>query len=363
MTSIIAQNAPQFAAPRRVFDPAVESLPDFDYTFGMTATLKPVTIKTIERFRSTQLHNQRPVTVFLPPDYDTQPQRAYKVLYVNDGQDMPAVNLAKTLAHLIGHNEIEPLIVVAVHATRDRLQEYGTASIPNARGLGKKARKYSFFILDELIPYVNRRYRTLPGPVNTAVMGFSLGGLMAFDLAWNHPKIFGAVGVFSGSLWWRTDDADTHARQESRIMHRRVRDTELPGYLRMWFQAGTHDEQEDRDNNGVIDAIQDTTELMDELARKGFRPGLEMVYVQVEGGEHNQATWGFILPHFLRWTFPSQSYLMQHPLDGRATIAVPQPTRPAAPDRTQRPRKNVQATRVLRVAAVKSKLARRRPKP
>ena len=124
-------------------------------------------------------------------------------------------------------------------------------------------------------------------------------------------------GVFSGSLWWRTDDADTHARQESRIMHRRVRDTESPGYLRLWFQAGTDDEKDDRDNNGVIDAIQDTTELMDELARKGFRRGLDMVYTQVEGGEHNQATWGFILPYFLRWTFPTQRYVQQHPFDGR----------------------------------------------
>ena len=106
-------------------------------------------------------------------------------------------------------------------------------------------------------------------------------------------------------------------------MHRRVRDTESPGCLRMWFEAGTRDEKEDRDNNGVIDAIQDTTELMDELERKGFRRGLDMIYVQVEGGEHNQRTWGFILPYFLRWTFPTLSYVQQHPRDGHGFLAVP----------------------------------------
>ena len=159
------------------------------------------------------MHNQRQVTIFLPPDYDTSPHRHYKVLYANDGQDMPAVKMADTLATLYAQHEIEPIIVVAVHATRERLHEYGTAGIPNARGLGKRARKYSFLILDELMPTINRRYRTLTGPLNTAMMGFSLGGLMAFDLAWNHPDVFGAVGVFSGSLWWRTDDADTHRRQ------------------------------------------------------------------------------------------------------------------------------------------------------
>src|SRR5512136_39000 len=213
----------------------------------MTATIRPVITKTVERFRSKQLHNQRGLTIFLPPDYDRQPDRSYKVLYVKDGQDMPAGKMAEALVALMAPHEIEPIIVVAIHATRDRLQEYGTAGIPNARGLGKKAYKYSFFVLDEVLPYINRRYRTLTGPVNTAIMGWSLGGLMAFDLAWNHPDVFGAVGVFSGSFWWRTDDADMHARQESRIMHRRVRDADAPGCVRMWFQAGTNDEKEDRD--------------------------------------------------------------------------------------------------------------------
>lgn len=337
-----------------------ESPSHLGYTFSMTSLIQPVIIKTLERFRSKQLHNQRVITVFLPPDYESHPDKYYKVLYLNDGQDAPAIKLADTLAALIAHHEIEPIVVVAIHATRDRLHEYGTAGIPNARGLGRKARKYSFFILDEVLPYINRRYRTLPGPINTAVMGSSLGGLMAFDLAWNHPDVFGAVGVFSGSFWWRTDDADTHARQESRIMHRRVRDTDSPGYLRLWFQAGTDDEKDDRDNNGVIDAIQDTTELMDELARKGFRRGIDMVYTQVEGGEHNQATWGFSLPYFLRWTFPTQRYVQQHPFDGRDFISVTRKGREVSHPRAKTRRHHAQSTRLLRVAAKKSRITKRR---
>ncbi|HZY42373.1 MAG TPA: alpha/beta hydrolase-fold protein, partial [Anaerolineae bacterium] len=107
-----------------------------------------VSTKTIERFRSKHLHNSRPVTIYLPPDYALNPQRHYKVIYANDGQDMPAVKLAATLTTLIDHDEIEPVIVVALHATRERLHEYGTADVPNARGLGKKARKYAWFVLD-----------------------------------------------------------------------------------------------------------------------------------------------------------------------------------------------------------------------
>jgi hypothetical protein len=142
-------------------------------------------------------------------------------------------------------------------------------------------------------------------------------------------------------------------------MHRRVRDTDSPGQLRLWFQAGTHDEKEDRDNNGIIDAIQDTTELLDELERKGFRRGLDMIYTQVEGGEHNQQTWGFILPYFLRWTFPTSVYAQQHPRDGMGLLSVPMQGKPSIHQATKRRRSDVQAKRVLRVAGVRSKIVRR----
>ncbi len=288
----------------------------------MTAANPSVIVKTIERFRSKHLHNARPVTIFLPPDYHADHRKRYKVLYTNDGQDMPALKMKETLEALYARGEIEPLVVVAIHATRDRVQEYGTAGIPNARGLGRRAHKYTWFVLDEVMPYVNRHYRTLLGPPNTAIIGLSLGGLMAFDMAWTHPDVFGAVGVMSGSLWWRTNEADTHAKQESRILHRRVRDTEAPGQLRFWFEAGTLDEKEDRDDNGVIDAIQDTTELIDELESKGFRPGIDVLYVQMEGGEHHQATWAIALPYFLRWLWPTPHYLHNHPIDGTERITV-----------------------------------------
>jgi hypothetical protein len=110
----------------------------------------------------------------------------------------------------------------------------------------------------------------------------------------------------------------------------------------------------------VIDAIQDTTELIDELARKGFRRGIDMVYTQVEGGEHNQATWGFILPYFLRWTFPTQRYVQQHPLDGRDFISVQMKGREVSHPRGKTRKRDAQSTRLLRVAAKKSRITKRR---
>jgi S-formylglutathione hydrolase FrmB len=89
-------------------------------------------------------------------------------------------------------------------------------------------------------------------------------------------------------------------------MHKVVRNAKSKPNIQCWFQVGTKDETSDRDHNGVIDAIQDTTELMDEMALKGFQVGVDMTYFEVEGGEHNQRTWGKALPHFLRWAFPAR---------------------------------------------------------
>ena len=60
------------------------------------------------------------------------------------------------------------------------------------------------------------------------------------------------------------------------------------------------------DGNGVIDAIQDTTELVDELAARGYARGREVVYRETAGGRHDEETWAKELPGFLRWAWPDR---------------------------------------------------------
>ncbi len=266
-------------------------------------------IKTIENFYSKSLDNRRTIQVFLPSSYNSAANATvrYKVLYANDGQDMTDLQLKQTLEQLDRTKSIAPLIVVAVYANADRTKEYGTAGLPNAQGLGAKATAYTDFLTREVMPYINANFRTQSGAANIGIMGASLGGLSAFDLAWKHPHLFGKVGVFSGSFWWRTDDTNVSTKQASRIMHKIVHDSPVRPALKMWFEAGTLDETSDRDGNGVIDAIQDTTELMDELRIKGYRDHSDMLYVQVAGGRHNQETWATVLADFLCWAFPLQA--------------------------------------------------------
>lgn len=268
-------------------------------------TPPPVTVETLT-FDSRFLTNTpRIVDVYLPPGYQADDDQRYPVLYAQDGQDMGAVHLKSTLEVLYAVSALRPVIVVAIHASGERLNEYGTAGIPDYQYRGSKADLYTRMLLEEIMPAINGKYRTLTGPENTAVMGWSLGGLTAFDLAWTHPEIFGQVGVFSGSFWWHTDDTDLQSMLDSRVAQKMVREGEKRKGLRFWFESGLKDETDDRDNNGVIDAVQDTRELVAELEANGYTSE-DIAMTELPNGFHSQSTWGEVLPDFLKWAFPNK---------------------------------------------------------
>lgn len=292
--------------------PRLDSGPDFSWAMSTARKWwpwRPGDRTIVEQTEPLEVRGVPPrrVNVHLPPFYDASRRRPYPLLVALDGQTMPQWHLAEALEELVRARQIEPAVVAAVPASPERTDEYGTADTLDFAGRGRRAKAFQDLLAGVVLPTVREHYHVAGTPAGTGIFGASMGGLCAFDSAWRRPQVFGTAGVFSGSLWWRADDAGAKTRQTSRIAHRHVRESTGRPALRLWFQAGTCDETEDRDGNGVIDAIQDTTELMDELAAKGFKPGTDMAYLQVEGGEHHESTWARALPEFLRWALPPQS--------------------------------------------------------
>jgi enterochelin esterase-like enzyme len=264
---------------------------------------EPLKSVFIEDFYSAALRHNVTLEVILPPWYDEAVQFSFPTVYFNDGQLLGQIHIKETLAELYLFNLIPPVIVIGIHA-HNRMQEYGVAGVPDFKKRGNKADKYSRAIIKEILPLIRKNFRTLDGVENNAIAGFSLGGLSAFDIAWNYPHIFGTAGVFSGSFWWRSKGYGHGYDDESdRIMHKMVRGTDSKSFQRFWFECGTHDEMADRNNNGVIDAIEDTLDLIKELGELGFVRGRDIEYVEVPGGQHNEATWAAVMPAFLQWTF------------------------------------------------------------
>ena len=225
-----------------------------------------------------------------------------RLLLINDGQDLVTMNFKNILEELNEEKIITPLLCAGIHCGPDRKNEYGTANILNYKGQGAKAGLYTRFIFEELLPFIKSEY-AISSFKERSFCGFSLGGLSALDIAWNHPEEFSKVGVFSGALWWRTVSQDNPLFEEEDhlIMHNEIKKgTYYPG-LKFFFEAGALDETADRNHNGIIDSIDDTLSLIDELIKKGYHPQNDIRYLELKEGRHDVTTWARALPEFLKW--------------------------------------------------------------
>jgi enterochelin esterase-like enzyme len=243
------------------------------------------------------------VNLLLPPDF-ADGKKKYPLLLLNDGQDMPGLQLKSTLEKLVGESALQEIIVAGVVAG-DRMQEYGVAAQKDYLKRGSRAKAYARYIATELIPYLLYKYPIDPLASAHVIAGCSMGGLSAIDIGWNNPMLFQKVGVFSGSLWWRKRDRDSRffSEKRDRIMHQQIRNGKKKEGSQFWFQTGTLDENEDRNKNGIIDSIDDTMDLITELTKKGYRPFHDIQYYEVKDGKHNLETWAQAMPEFLKWAF------------------------------------------------------------
>jgi len=251
---------------------------------------------------SSHLVRKVKVDFYLPVNVAAPEQMS--ILLINDGQDMKRMGFEGLLNTLYEQQAISPVLCVGIHAGIERKMEYGTASQPDFKGRGAKASEYSRFIMEELLPLIQNAYH-LPITKTKAFAGFSLGALSALDIVWNHPEEFSTIGVFSGSLWWRSKDQhdETYNDHTDRIMHQMIRKATVKPALKFFFESGMLDEQRDRNKNGVIDSIDDTLDLIAELKAKGYKES-DIEFLLLEEGRHDVETWGVAMPVFMKWAFP-----------------------------------------------------------
>ncbi len=172
--------------------------------------------------KSAWLQRDVKVDYYLPTHIE--PSSPMSLLLINDGQDLVTMQFQYILEKLYRENVITPLLCVGLHCGHDRRNEYATAKVTDYKGRGTKAAQYTRFVFEELLPFINKKYSVFFFS-EKSYAGFSLGGLSALDIVWNHPQEFAKVGVFSGSFWWRDKDQDAVDFDESfnSIMHREVR--------------------------------------------------------------------------------------------------------------------------------------------
>lgn len=264
-----------------------------------TLTL-PTVIKTTLQLKSVYLKREVELEIFSPNNL--LGNERVNLLLLNDGQDLAQMDMEATLNALYKSWKIEPTVVVGVKASTERVLEYGVAGKLDFKKRGSKAQAYTDFIIKELLPFIQRQVDiNING--KRAFAGFSLGGITAFDIAWNNDNYFDAVGVFSGSFWWRKKDLNAGYTDDDRIVHEMIRDTKTNPAVKFWLMTGTNDEVADRNHNFIIDSIDDTIDVVKELTKKGYQRPHDIFYYEMVGGKHDVPTWGKAMPKFLEWAF------------------------------------------------------------
>ncbi len=263
----------------------------------MSSTAAQVIKRERKIFASLFLNRDVLVDVYVPTKATSTQMH---LLLINDGQDLITMNFEALLAEVVTQKQLQPLLCVGVHAGENRRSEYGTAKQPDFGGRGAQAHLYNRFILEELLPLLEQECG-VENIISKNMAGFSLGGLTAIDMVWNYPTLFSIAGVFSGSLWWRSKDlSDGYNEDTDRIMHQQIRSGQYHAGNRFYFTTGSLDETADRNNNGIIDSIDDTLALIEELQKKGYGTA-EIQYINFDDGRHDVPTWERAMPAFLLW--------------------------------------------------------------
>ena len=248
--------------------------------------------------------------VQVPPGYAATSATRYPVLYLDDGQDLEAVRVREALARGYAEGTLRPLILVAIHMPKDRMGAYGLSDraaglpriAPTKYGpVGTQAHAYSEWVAKTLVPWVDAHYRTQANPVGRTMLGWSLGGLHAFNLGWEYPEVFGRIGAFSPSFWVSAERESAQAIELTRLAHRMVANDPPHAAMHAFFAVGTDEETDDRDGDGVIDVLDDTRDLMALLNAGATRSDVELFVLP--GGQHRQPSWAKMLPVFLRWAY------------------------------------------------------------
>lgn len=146
--------------------------------------------------------NLRHLVVYTPPGYDMAPASRYPVLYLLHGSGdnestWTGIGRAHWIAdNLLARDKCRPLIIVMTDGHPPASSGTGTA--PESRGQALAA--FQRDLLEETLPFIEANYRTLPGPTNRAIAGFSLGGGQSLIIGLNHPDLFAWVGGMSAAM-------------------------------------------------------------------------------------------------------------------------------------------------------------------
>ena len=164
------------------------------------------TLQAQQSVLETHVIQGRKIHVYLPPNYESD--KEFPVLYLLDGQNLFDAQQAyagewrvdESLDEIFLKTNKGFIAVGIENGGEDRIAEY--TDVIHSKYNGGEAAYHAEFIINQVIPFVNKRYKTKKTPKQSLIGGSSLGGIMAMYLGINYPQYFGKILSFSPSIWF-----------------------------------------------------------------------------------------------------------------------------------------------------------------
>lgn len=287
-----------------------------------------------------QLRNPtRTIQVYLPPDYYSSIKN-YPVIYLQDGGllfNPPSRDCLydETLDRLFEEGKTEGIIAVGIFSSSNRWDEYSPWVNENMHDWIVPAKAGSFeggegdayldFMIDTLIPEINTRYRTKTGPKNTAIGGFSMGGLISLYAGLERPDVFSKVMAVSPAIWFA--EAGDYWLENNQFIDY-VNEINVPSNVAFYIDIGT-DEWEGVPINAVDQEgnwlgypfvwVDGADAAFNALEAAGLDEH-NLILVEDPGGVHEPYAWAERFDDAIIWLFDGRETL---PDQGLVTIVPP----------------------------------------
>jgi len=238
-----------------------------------------------QHFKIAGLNRSRQIRVYLPPEYDSSEQH-YPVLYMHDGQNLfddstsyvGEWGIDESLNQLAKESDFRLIVVGIDNGQEKRMNElspWGNKKYGAAEG-----EAYMKFIVNQIKPYIDNKYRTLRDRDNTAIMGSSMGGLISHYAIYNYPQVFSKAGIFSPSYWY------------SEQVFSFTKDNPVPEDARLYLIIGKQEGN----------AVDDTEKMYAHILNTGHPKNNLSMNVDSDG-DHNESSWRKQFIPAIKWLF------------------------------------------------------------
>jgi predicted alpha/beta superfamily hydrolase len=249
------------------------------------------------RVNITPFNRERMVRVYLPKSYQEDPSRKFPVLYMHDGQNLykdedASYGMSWGISEFLEVSGME-LIVVGIDCADglQRLDEYGpwiTKAMDDLlteekQTIGGEGKAYIDYLVHELKPMIDRKYRTKPD--ETSMAGSSMGGLISTYAACVYPTIFKRVASVSSAYWFN--------QKEIEVLIQR---SDLSSIERFYLDIGTEEASGDNDHQLYINSSQKIYELLNNKIK-------DCTFEVVEGAVHNEIAWSKRVPEIFKFLY------------------------------------------------------------